>query len=127
MVNFVPPAAAITSAEIKLTHHNNSNNNGEVWFLYGSTSELLGTLEDSTGTGWLTQSFVIPSNLYSAAKGGSWTLQLKLKENTSGTDKLWIDKSELTGEYTAAPLPAAAWLLGSGLVGLIGIRRRAVR
>ena len=27
-------------------------------------------------------------------------------------------------DYYAAPIPGAAWLLGSGLVGLIGIRRR---
>ncbi|MGA2152311.1 MAG: VPLPA-CTERM sorting domain-containing protein [Geobacteraceae bacterium] len=26
--------------------------------------------------------------------------------------------------YTVTPLPAAAWLLGSGLMGLIGIRRK---
>jgi hypothetical protein len=29
------------------------------------------------------------------------------------------------GAVTATPVPAAAWLLGSGLVGLVGLRRRA--
>jgi hypothetical protein len=27
-------------------------------------------------------------------------------------------------DYTATPIPAAAWLLGSGLMGLVGIRRK---
>jgi len=27
-------------------------------------------------------------------------------------------------EYTAVPIPAAAWLLGSGLIGLVAIRRK---
>ncbi|NVN98839.1 MAG: VPLPA-CTERM sorting domain-containing protein [Geobacteraceae bacterium] len=27
-------------------------------------------------------------------------------------------------EVTATPIPAAAWLLGSGLLGLVGVRRR---
>jgi hypothetical protein len=27
-------------------------------------------------------------------------------------------------EVTPTPIPAAAWLLGSGLLGLVGIRRR---
>lgn len=30
----------------------------------------------------------------------------------------------LTGDVSTVPLPAAAWLLGSGLVGLLGVRRR---
>lgn len=31
---------------------------------------------------------------------------------------------ELHGETTPTPVPAAAWLLGSGLLGLVGLRRR---
>ena len=32
-----------------------------------------------------------------------------------------------TGNVSAVPLPAAAWLLGSGLLGLLGIGRRNTR
>jgi hypothetical protein len=35
-----------------------------------------------------------------------------------------IDTASLTVDATPTPVPAAAWLLGSGLVGLVGIRRR---
>jgi hypothetical protein len=28
------------------------------------------------------------------------------------------------GSVTATPIPTAAWLLGTGLIGLVGIRRR---
>ena len=30
----------------------------------------------------------------------------------------------ITGETTVIPIPAAVWLLGSGLIGLVGLRRR---
>jgi hypothetical protein len=33
-------------------------------------------------------------------------------------------QSQSAYTYTATPIPAAAWLLGSGLLGLVGIRRR---
>ncbi|MDY6950394.1 MAG: VPLPA-CTERM sorting domain-containing protein [Thermodesulfobacteriota bacterium] len=34
---------------------------------------------------------------------------------------------KLTIEYQAVPIPAAAWLLGSGIIGLVVIRRRFTR
>jgi hypothetical protein len=30
----------------------------------------------------------------------------------------------ITYDYTPTPIPAAAWLLGSGLLGLVGMRRK---
>lgn len=38
-----------------------------------------------------------------------------------GNTQYWV---RLTGTITAVPIPAAAWLLGSGLIGLVGIARR---
>jgi hypothetical protein len=39
----------------------------------------------------------------------------------------WIDEIRIATTYSeavATPIPAAAWLLGSGLIGLVAIRRR---
>jgi hypothetical protein len=41
---------------------------------------------------------------------------------TSGTDATPLGDNG--PDYAAVPIPAAVWLLGSGLLGLIGIRRR---
>lgn len=124
LVTFSPPAAAITSAEISLTHHNNSDNPGELWFLCGNNCFQLGELTSSTGEGWVTQVFAIPPSLYSAVQGGIWSLQLTLNETTSGTDKLWIDKSVLSGTYAPVPIPPVSYLLGSSLAGLSFFRRK---
>ena len=32
--------------------------------------------------------------------------------------------ASITAYHTPVPIPAAAWLLGSGLIGLVAIRRR---
>ena len=40
---------------------------------------------------------------------------------------LTVDKVEVTGEYAPVPEPATMLLLGSGLVGLAGLRRRFKR
>ncbi|MGE4560895.1 MAG: VPLPA-CTERM sorting domain-containing protein [Desulfobulbus sp.] len=47
-------------------------------------------------------------------------------KNSSARTDFILDSVALTIEGTpsAVPVPAAAWLLGSGLMGLIGIRRR---
>jgi len=38
--------------------------------------------------------------------------------------KIKSAKLEVCGNQSAAPIPGAAWLLGSGLLGLLGLRRR---
>mgnify|MGYP006308523797 FL=1 len=37
---------------------------------------------------------------------------------------VWIDHLRIYGETNAVPIPGAVWLLGSGLVGLLGVRKR---
>jgi hypothetical protein len=59
------------------------------------------------------------------------TMLIALDSHTGNvSDFLWISpKYSLNGPYyqglvgTTVPIPAAVWLLGSGLIGLIGIRR----
>ena len=54
---------------------------------------------------------------------GYTTAQLSfMLEANSADETIWIDNIKLEG--TAVPIPAAVWLLGSGIIGLIGFRRK---
>ena len=44
------------------------------------------------------------------------------KTNTS----VWMAPAKL-GRYAAVPIPASVWLLASGLLGLVGLRRKFSR
>ena len=136
-VTFDPAALSIESAALTLTHKGNSDNLiGELWLLgatsTGTSSFYVGKLSNSTHCNdWVDDVFTLPGSIYSEITGSSWTLMLVLAELTPGTDKLLIDQSVLSGTYTPqsstqppVPIPAAVWLFGTGLVGLVGIRRR---
>lgn len=45
-----------------------------------------------------------------------------LEESTSNAGAIFLDNASLT--VTAVPIPAAVWLFGSGLLGLVGVARR---
>lgn len=51
--------------------------------------------------------------------------------DTGDTEPTYHQVADITGhegaDVAAVPVPAAVWLLGSGLLGLVGIRRRAIR
>jgi hypothetical protein len=69
------------------------------------------------------QDLVNPGQLLSDANIGTLDIHKVFLPGDTGTLQIYCD------EFTAAnatptPLPAAAWLLGSGLLGLVGIRRR---
>jgi hypothetical protein len=91
------------------------NSNGiEVWW----NNVLLGTITASgvglSNTNWQLYTYTISGT-------GNDTLQfvaVGISESYGG----YIDAVSLN--TTATPLPAAAWLLGSGLLGLVGIRRK---
>ncbi|MDX2503278.1 MAG: VPLPA-CTERM sorting domain-containing protein [Gammaproteobacteria bacterium] len=44
----------------------------------------------------------------------------------NGVTQFLISNVTMTTEFSAVPLPAAAWLFGSGLIGLTGLARRKV-
>jgi hypothetical protein len=49
---------------------------------------------------------------------------LTLDLDTHGAATANVAASQVTADVTPTPVPAAAWLLGSGLMGLVGLRRR---
>jgi len=124
-ITFSPPATSVLSATLTLSHMGNSNNNGEFWIVGGGTSTYLGDLAKSNSA-WVDQSFTLPSGLYNTVFGGTWSLQIRLTENTTGQDKIWLDKSVLYGTYEGAapvPEPGTVTLVGLGL-GAPALRRR---
>jgi hypothetical protein len=129
-IYFDPPAQSLNSATLTLSHRGNNANEGEAWLISDTGSVFLGDLANSTHEDtWVDQVFYL-SNLLGSISGDTWTLELILHENTTGTDKLWIDKSVLTGDYTASsssapvPEPASMLLFGSGLLAYAGLRKR---
>jgi hypothetical protein len=136
-ITFSPPAELITLATLTISHAGNNSEGwfaNEVWFITDQGETKLADLSDSynliQGNYWVDQAFTLPPSLYSAISGGSWSITFKLKENTGGTDYLYLDKSVLSGQYTPSeqtspvPEPATMLLLGSGLIGLAGFARR---
>jgi hypothetical protein len=90
-----------------------------------SKSELL--LVNPTGTtGW--QTFAFDAILGSDVSGGI-TLQLKAACGAVAgcTSEAYFDNVSVTADVSAVPVPAAAWLFGSGLLGLVGVARRKSR
>jgi len=52
---------------------------------------------------------------------GLWTLTFG---DTAGADPLSLNSWGLDITTSVVPVPAAAWLFGSGLLGLVGVARR---
>lgn len=74
---------------------------------------------DYTDTGWQTFEYILHSDEY----------PYLIEFRSSGLDEinsvLLVDNVRIL--TPAVPLPAAVWLLGSGLVGLVGLRRKMKR
>ncbi len=45
-------------------------------------------------------------------------------QNQDKTGRAWLDHDHNDVVAKAVPIPGAVWLLGSGLIGLLGIRRK---
>ena len=92
---------------------------------------------------WETNEFIGGNNLtFRHTENGGTTLEWRIKdgegENHIGNSFTWWAGTMLPGEGTAketydltratvTPIPSAAWLLGSGIIGLIGLKRRAIK
>lgn len=64
---------------------------------------------------------------YGPNAGQAWVYLFygyEMQENKSWTNFAWAVRDGDVGAASTVPVPAAAWLLGSGLLGLIGAARR---
>ncbi|BCG63794.1 MAG: hypothetical protein methR_P1525 [Methyloprofundus sp.] len=82
--------------------------------------------ESSTWKGWLGGIEVISQTTNAA--NSSWTFSsfVNLDKVTLTVDGFWTDGrfDNLEFQPSAVPLPAAVWLMGSGLLGLMGYSRK---
>lgn len=123
-LNLDPPGTSVNSATLSIRHKNNQNNYFEVWYVWNEDSDYIGRLSDSM-YGYVTDTFNLSQSILNEiADGNPWQLIIHLGENTSGYDRITLDRSTLAGDYNPVPEPASLILLGSGLAGLAFRRRR---
>ncbi|VAW73276.1 hypothetical protein MNBD_GAMMA15-659 [hydrothermal vent metagenome] len=95
------------------------------WISVGGDASIAGILDLTDISGWspingdswtliraTTLSGLFDQVLFPVLPGWSWEL-------IYGSDKIL-----LTGQVSSVPVPAAVWLFGSGLLGLVGVARR---
>ena len=111
----------------------------EDWFSVDLPTEIIANngLNDIDACGGLVcdVDFGLQWNLASIAPGQTWQIVIGLSDNGSTLSNRFLQatswdttSTELTfsGNASVIPLPAAAWLFGSGLLGLVVAARRKV-
>jgi uncharacterized Zn-binding protein involved in type VI secretion len=121
----------VTSFELTLVFSNTNNWNywicPEDWRVRpGDSTTLL--YMDRKGDTPYTQTFVFTSantdTFNAMVAAGVFDLWFADKAAGANNFKLYSATLTINGTEAAVPIPGAAWLLGSGLVGLVGLRRK---
>jgi hypothetical protein len=138
-ISTAPDASSIVQAATATLENSalNSGLNGDLKTLnlgtldaFGGTSNgVIGTPQSSdVNLNFYTEGFISGSAIGTAAKLYGVTANGNTAGQVLGYDlgSITFDGSTLsfTGNTPTVPLPAAAWLFGSGLLGLLGIGRR---
>jgi hypothetical protein len=109
--------------EAGTTFHRMTDPDGNTYALFTANLNML----DTTGID-LSQ-----VDVFSGAgikPGGAWTYSSEVLTEDLITDSegtatvLAINGHSIWQQYTVVPIPGAVWLLGSGLIGLVGFRKK---
>lgn len=115
----IDSATAVIGSDLQLDASSSTSGNGAItfyhWFLDDSGQAILSTSNATDSISWAT--------LFDLgySEEGSYNLGLIIEDEANA---LGYNFTPATFEITAVPVPAAAWLFGSGLLGLIGLARK---
>ena len=89
----------------------------------GAVNQILQGAPNFLGEGWVHYEF---NTFLAADAGGGLSLLFKADcgANVNCRFDAVIDNVSIVTDVSAVPVPAAAWLFGSGLLGLVGVARR---
>jgi hypothetical protein len=129
---FDPQGGSVKSGSMTMYYAQvSSNARAEQWSVFAG-GEKIGDLVGGPTSNWQSQTFTLSPEVINSIMGSPF-LGLMLVEGTKGADKFLLDKIVLSWELntvsnggTPAPVlePSTMLLLGTGLVGLVGVRRR---